>query len=204
MHRTVVVSVSLVLAAGLGGCGSFLPGHVGGIATWVSPDDYAERLCANVDLEAYPSCVSNILDYFEIPRADEIPPNQATSGPFAVVMDRSIYLGHYQWAPFRSSFQVSAGSKTCRGSYDAFNGSRDALYDVYCNDGRAGWAATIHDQTGRNGIGQLHLSDGTKGEIVFGYVALGQATPYPWGDAWRPPAHPRAAAPGPAIGIWND
>ena len=188
MHRPVLATLSLTTL--LSGCGSFLPGHIGGIVTYVSPDDYAERLCAHVELESYPSCMSHVLDYFAEPHADDIPVSQATSGPFAVVMDRALYLGTYQGGPFSSSFRVASGTKACRGSFSAFTGSRDAIYDVYCDDGRAGWAATIRDQTGRNGIGQLTLSDGTKGEIVFGYLALGKAKPYPWADVWLPPAKP--------------
>jgi len=188
MHRPV--PATLALSALLSGCGSFLPGHIGGIVAYVSPDDYGERLCAHVELESYPSCMSRVLDYFEEPHADDIPAGQSTSGPFAVAMDRTLYLGTYQGGIFRSSFRVVSGTNACRGSYSAYQGSRDAIYDVYCDDGRAGWAATIRDQSGRNGIGQLTLSDGTKGEIVFGYLALGQAKPYPWGDVWRPPARP--------------
>jgi hypothetical protein len=175
------------MASLLGGCGSFLPGHIGGITTYVSPDDYGERLCRQVPLESYPSCLSNVLDYFEQPRADDVP-GHSTAGPFAVAMDGALYLGTYDSTPFAAHFRVSSGVKACHGSYNAFTGSRAALFDVYCDDGRAGWADTIRDQTGRNGIGQLTLSDGTKGDIVFGYVPLGRATPYPWGDVWTPPA----------------
>ncbi|AUB83919.1 hypothetical protein [Candidatus Thiodictyon syntrophicum] len=184
MHRPVLATAFLTLL--LSGCGSFLPGHIGGIVTYVSPDDYAERLCAHVDLESYPSCVSHVLDYFEEPKAEDIPVTEVTSGPFAVAMDNQLYLGTYQGGLFRSNFRVTSGHKACRGAYSAYTGSRDAIYDVYCNDGRAGWAATIRDQSGSNGIGQLTLSDGTKGEIIFGYAALGRARPYPWGDVWRP------------------
>jgi hypothetical protein len=182
--RLAALATVPVLAALPAGCGFLMPGHVGGISTFVSPDDYAERLCAHVELESYPSCASNVLDYFEMPRADDIP-GQSTSGPFAVSMDGGLYLGTYDSIPpFVASFRVSNGANGCRGSYNAFQGSRSALFDVYCDDGRAGWADMIRDQGGRNGIGQLTLNDGTKGDIVFGYVPLGQATPFPYTDVW--------------------
>lgn len=166
------------------GCGFMAPGHVGGISTFVSPDDYGERLCESVELEDYPSCLSSVLDYFEAPRADDVP-GQSTAGPFAVAMDGGLYLGTYSSVPpFVASFRVSNGANACRGSYDVFTGSRDALFDVYCDDGRAGWADITLDQSGRNGIGQLTLNDGTQGDIVFGYVPLGQATPFPYTDVW--------------------
>ncbi len=176
-----------LLAALPAGCGSLVNGHAGGIATVVTPDDYGERLCANVELEAYPSCLSSVLDYFEEPRADDVP-GQSTSGPFAVSMDGGLYLGTYDSTPpFAASFRVSNGANGCRGSYNAFTGSRNTLFDVYCDDGRAGWADIVLDQGGRNGIGQLALNDGTKGDIVFGYVPLGQATPFPFTDVWTVP-----------------
>ncbi|MBV5274565.1 MAG: hypothetical protein JZU52_13285 [Lamprocystis purpurea] len=192
MHRLILTTTILVLAPLLGGCGTTLPGHLGGIATYVSAEDYGELLCAKVDLESYPSCMSSVLDYFEEPHADDLPSGQSTSGPFAVSMDGTFYMGTYASQPFSGRFEVSSGKNACRGSFDAFAGSRDALYDVYCDDGRAGWADLILDQTGRNGIGQLTLNDGTKGEIIFGYLPLGRAAPYPFTNVWtpRPPGEP--------------
>jgi hypothetical protein len=172
----------------LAGCGVFLPGNVGGIAVGVPPEQYGERLCRDVDLEAYPACLSAVLDYFEEPRANP-GPGETTSGPFAVAMDQGLYLGNYSSVPpFSASFYVSNGENACRGSYNAFTGSRDALFDVYCDDGRAGWADTVHDLSGSSGIGQLTLDDGTQGDIVFGYAPLGRARPYPYGDVWLPPS----------------
>ena len=190
MHRLVLVTASLGMTMLLGGCGTVLPGHIGGITTYVSPEDYGDRLCRHLPLESYPSCLSSVLDYFEEPHANVIPPGHSTSGPFAVAMDHALYFGTYSANPFVGHFQVSAGAKSCRGSYNAFAGSRDALYDVYCDDGRAGWADIIRDQTGRNGIGQLTLNDGTKGDIIFGYLPLGRATPFPYGDVWTPRVTP--------------
>ncbi|WP_295456655.1 hypothetical protein [uncultured Thiodictyon sp.] len=192
MQRPVLVTACLAVAALLGGCGSFLPGHIGGLVTYVSPDDYAERLCRGVELEGYPACVSQVLDYFDGPHADPMPRGHSSSGPFAVAMQGALYLGTYQSSPVAGSFRVASGTNACRGSYSLFGGSRAPLYDVYCDDGRAGWAETVRDQTGANGIGQLTLNDGTKGEIVFGYLPLGRAKPYQWGDVWTPRPKPKA------------
>ncbi|WP_295386362.1 hypothetical protein [uncultured Thiodictyon sp.] len=191
MQKPVLVTACLTLTALLGGCGSALPGHIGGIVTYVSPDDYAERLCRGVDMESYPACASQVLDYFDVPLAETMPRGHSSSGPFAVAMEGALYLGTYQSNLFAGHFRVVSGSNACRGSYSITRGSRAPLYDVYCEDGRAGWAETIRDQTGANGIGQLTLSDGTKGDIVFGYLPLGRAKPYPWGDVWTPKAGPQ-------------
>lgn len=196
-YRLAVLAAAPALALLPAGCGFLMPGHAGGISTFVSPMDYGQRLCANVELEAYPSCLSNVLDYFEQPRADDVPPGQSTSGPFAVSMDGGLYLGTYSSTPpFAASFRVSNGPKSCRGAYNALTGSQDALFDVYCDDGRAGWADIVLDQSGRNGIGQLTLNDGTQGDIVFGYVPLGQATPFPYTDVFTP-RRPSAAGESP-------
>lgn len=171
------------LAATLGGCGSVF---LGGIVTRVSPEEYGEKLCAGVDLEAYPACMTTVLDYFDQPTADD-PPGAGTSGPFAVVMDGGLYLGEYtSIPPFEARFQVDNGVTGCRGSYNAQSGSRTSLFDVYCDDGRAGWADIILDTSGRSGIGRLTLADGTDGDIIFGYKPLGQAEPYAYGNVWLP------------------
>lgn len=189
-HRPTSIFLASAIIGSVGllpGCGVFMPGHVGGISTRVTPEDYGERLCQGVDLEAYPACLSNVLDYFDEPHADDVPSGHATAGPFAVAMDGGLYMGTYDsLPPFTASFRVSNGENACRGSYSPFTGSRDALFDVYCDDGRSGWADIILDTGGRNGIGQLSLNDGTTGDIVFGYTALGRAQPYPWGDVWTP------------------
>jgi hypothetical protein len=181
------VFVAIGLAASLCGCGLFTTGHIGGVATRVTPDDYAERLCANLDLESYPACYSRVIDYLDEPRASELPPGHSTSGPFAVVMEGSTYMGHYSSSPFAASFQVSNGANSCSGSYNVLAGSADAIFDVSCDDGRRGWADIIREQDGRNGIGQLALEDGTRGDIVFGYKPLGRATPYAYAGEARQP-----------------
>lgn len=178
MFRVVAVAAGLCVL--LGGCALLPPNRLGGIATKVAPEDYAQRLCRHLDLEDYSACVSEVLDYFERPRPDTIPAGQSTSGPIAVALDQRIYLGHYDSSPFAASFRVTNGNAACSGSYNAFGGSSDALFDVYCNDGRSGWADLILALDGRNGIGKLMLDDGSQGEIVFGYTALGRAEPYPY------------------------
>lgn len=172
-------------AFSLGGCGVLLPGHFGGISTAIGDQDYAERLCGYLDLEDYPACLSHVLERFDEKISNDVP-GHGTSGPFVVIMEGSFYVGSYDSHPFAASFRVSNGENGCRGSYSAFTGSQDALFDVYCDDGRSGWADIISAVDGRNGIGQITLSDGTKGDIVFGYKATGQAEGYPWGDVWTP------------------
>lgn len=175
----------------LAGCGALIPGHAGGIYASVSPDDYGDRLCRHLELEDYPACLSQVLDYFDEPLANDIPTAESTSGPFAVAMDGGLYMGTYHSIPpFTASFRVSNGANACRGSYNGLTGSQDALFDVYCDDGRAGWADIILDKSGRSGIGQLTLNDGSRGDIVFGYKPLGRAEPYPFGDVWLPPRTP--------------
>jgi hypothetical protein len=171
MPRPLLLAALLSIL--LGACGLVPPNHLGGISTSVSPMDYARRLCAHLPLEEYPSCVSGVLDEIDRPRPDIPPPGHSTSGPFAVIMDGEIYLGDYRSSPFAADFRVSNGRHQCRGAYSAFRGSADANYDVYCDDGRAGWADVIRARDGRNGIGKIALDDGTRGEIVFGHVPLG-------------------------------
>lgn len=164
--------LAALLSLSLGACALAPPSHLGGISTNVTPMDYARRLCAPQPLDHYPSCVSAVLDAIDRPRPDIPPPGASTSGPFAVIMDGELYLGEYSSTPFAARFSVSNGSQVCRGAYDVLHGSADALYDVHCDDGRAGWADTIRAHDGRNGIGKIMLDDGTQGDIVFGHVPL--------------------------------
>lgn len=189
MSRSIVQLPSVILviafAVSAGGCGSVLPGHFGGVATQIPDEVYAEKLCGYLDLEAYPACFSAYLDRLDMVISDD-QPGHGTSGPFMVVMDGGVYSGSYSSSLFSAQFQVSNGENACRGSFGARSGSQDALFDVYCDDGRSGWADIIQDIDGRNGIGQVTLNDGTKGDIVYGYRATGMAEPYPWGDVWTP------------------
>lgn len=168
--------LAVTLAALLGGCAIVPPNHLGGIATSVTPMDYARRLCGHLDLQSYATCLNEVLDGIN-QRGNRLPPGYSTYGPFAVIMDGDVYIGDYRSWPFAAEFRVSNGRKGCRGSYNAFTGSADAIFDVYCDDGRSGWADMIRAADGRNGIGKIGLDDGTAGEIVFGYLPLGNPAP---------------------------
>jgi hypothetical protein len=171
MPRLHVVATLSIL---LGGCALVPPTHLGGIATTVTPMDYGRRLCAHVAPESYATCLNEVLDDINH-RHHRLPPGLSTSGPFAVIMDGEVYLGDYRSSLFAADFTVASASHRCRGGYNAFTGSADALFDVYCDDGRSGWADLIRASDGRNGIGKIGLDDGTEGDIVFGYLPLGEA-----------------------------
>lgn len=177
MFRFVVIAGLSTLLAG---CGILRPNHMGGISTAVSPDQYGERLCRHLDLEDYSGCMSQVLDYFEQPQPDAAPGDKSTTGPLAVMMGSDVYIGNYRTSLLMASFHVTNGTNSCNGSYNAFRKSEDALFDVYCTDGRSGWADILLDHGGRNGIGKFNLDDGSQGDIVFGRTALGQIEPYPY------------------------
>jgi hypothetical protein len=143
--------LALISSLLVSGCALVPPTHLGGIAATVSPMDYAERLCAPVELESYATCLNEVLDGINL-RRNPMAPGDATSGPFAVILDGDVYLGSYWTAVFAGRFDVSTGSKRCRGEYNAFAGSADAIFDVYCADGRSGWVDLIRSMDGRNGI----------------------------------------------------
>lgn len=165
----------------IGGCLPPPPGHFGSFATPVTPDEYGQRLCRHLDLEDYSACLSEVLDYFEAPRPNDLSYGRhSNAGPIAMVLDQRVYLGHYQASPLVTSFRVTQGNHYCQGGYDAFAGSTDTILAVQCSDGRRGHADLTSALDGRNGIGRLELEDGTQAEIVFGYTALGQAEPYPY------------------------
>jgi hypothetical protein len=171
-RRCFAAALSLLL----GGCGLVPPTHLGGISATVAPIDYGRRLCAHLDPESYSSCVSQVLDEIERGQPARLPPGYSTSGPFAVIMDGQVYIGDYRSSPFKADFRVSNGTDVCRGGYNAFTGSADAIFDVYCDDGRSGWADIIRASDGRNGIGKIALDDGT--EATLSSVICPSAT---WG-----------------------
>lgn len=177
MSRFVIL---VTLAASLAGCGLIPPGRVGGIAVSVPPEEYARRLCGHLPLEDYPSCANQVLDYFDYPQDEERDPGASTSGPIAAILGSEVYVGDYHSTPLSASLRLTKGKNTCLGSYSAFGESVDARFDLYCSDGRSGWADLILDLGGRDGIGRIMLDDGTEGQIVFGHTALGQAKPYPY------------------------
>jgi hypothetical protein len=166
----------------LGGCGLVQPNHLGGISVAVAPMDYGRRLCAPAEPESHASCLNRVLD--DIDRRGRRPSaGSSTAGPFAVIMQGDIFLGDYRSSLFAAEFNVAKADQRCRGAYNAFTGSADALFDVYCDDGRSGWADLIRAHDGRNGIGKIVLDDGTEGDIVFGHLPLGAA-----GEARAPSA----------------
>jgi hypothetical protein len=173
MTRRYPAALLPILPILLGACGLVPPNHLGGIGATVSPIDYGRRLCAHLDPESYSSCVSQVLDESDRSQPGRLPPGDSTSGPFAVMMDGEVYIGDYRSSPFAADFSVSNGRNGCRGGYNAFTGSADAVFDVYCDDGRSGWADIIRASDGRNGIGKIALDDGTEGSIVFGHLPLG-------------------------------
>lgn len=182
-----IAAATLVSSILIGGCLPPPPGHFGSFATPVTPDDYGRRLCRHLAPEDYSACLSEVLDYFETPRADDLPYGRhSNTGPIALVLDQRVYLGRYEATPLATRFRVSHGNQYCQGGYDAFAGSTDAILDVRCSDGRRGRADLTSALDGRNGIGRLELEDGTQADIVFGYTALGQTEPYPYVTWTRP------------------
>lgn len=140
--------------------------------TPVSPADYAERLCRGVEMEDYATCINRTVDYYREAARGPLPPDGSISGPFAVVVNGQVYLGRYSSGPFHADFRVDSGTKWCRGSYNAFTGSTQGVFDVICHDGRRGTADIVLDREGRNGIGQIVLDDGSRGDILFGHAAV--------------------------------
>lgn len=180
MFRSLAV-VTAAVSVLIGGCLPPPPGHFGSFATPVTPNEYGQRLCRHLELEDYSACLSEVLDYFEEPRPDDLPYGRnSNAGPIALVLDRRVYLGRYDGSPLVTSFRVTHGNQSCQGGYDAFAGSTDTILEVRCSDGRRGRADLTSALDGRNGIGRLELEDGTQAEIVYGYTALGQAEPYPY------------------------
>lgn len=136
--------------------------------TPVTPREYAELLCENVDLGGYASCMNQIRDYQESSRNRRGGEGSSTTGPFAMQVGGEVYLGSYWATPFESVFRVSNGrGQSCRGQYSAFFGSTDKVYAVVCDSGARGEARIVSDRHGRNGIGFVTVEQ-TEGRIVYG------------------------------------
>lgn len=145
--------------------------------TMVEPIDYANTLCETLPREEYSACASAVLEHYrKRSYQTDLDPGESTSGPIAMVTAQRLYQGHYTSNPFAAYFQVVSESETCRGSYSAVHGSKQAILDVACDDGRRGTADLVLDQTGRNGIGTVAFDDGSVGRIVFGHGAAGALT----------------------------
>ncbi len=141
--------------------------------TDVEPIQYARILCRGIPMQDQHSCMTSVLAHYRATRFDEPDPSQVANGPFVVVLGDELYRGTYVSQPFASAFTVSNGYNVCRGRYNAFAGDTKAQFMVRCDDGSTGAAKIILDIDGRNGIGELRLDDGRRGEIVFGYRAVG-------------------------------
>ena len=168
-----IVACSIALLGALSaGCASGSDPAGGGLFASVSSLDYAKLICKPVDIDDYATCVNGMLDTYENPVDTEFPPEQSTSGPFMVMLASDTYYGWYRSQPFAADFRVSNGRTICRGGYNAFAGSVEAVFAVRCDDGRSGTAQTVRDVKGGNGVGTISLSDGGQGRIVFGRDAL--------------------------------
>ena len=169
--KTITRLVAL-LGALTAGCAHGTDPADGWLFTRMSNLDYARMLCERADVEYYATCVNGMLDVYANPTEAEFPPAQASSGPFLVMLGPDNYYGWYRSHPFAADFRVTNGRTICRGGYNAFAGSADAVFAVRCDDGRTGSATIIRDTSGRNGVGTLTLSDGGVGRIVFGREVL--------------------------------
>lgn len=156
----------------IAGCASSTDPTDTRLFTRVGAMDYARMLCKGAAMEDYATCVNGMLLVYEEPRETVFPPEQTTSGPFLVLLGGRNYYGWYRSHPFAADFRVSDGLTICRGAYNAFAGSADAVFAVRCDDGRRGTATTVRDMSGANGIGAIVMADGSQGRIVFGRDAL--------------------------------
>ena len=69
------------------------------------------------------------------------------------------------------SFNVSDGTLSCGGSYNAWDTSTTITVPVLCNDGRKGILIVTRDLDGVSGGGRFTLTDGTSGDFMFGPAA---------------------------------
>ncbi len=69
------------------------------------------------------------------------------------------------------SFNVSNGTLSCGGTYNALDYSPTISVPVLCNDGRKGIMTVTRDASGMSGGGHFILTDGTTGDFIFGAAA---------------------------------
>lgn len=88
-----------------------------------------------------------------------------------------------------STFTVDTKSGLrCDGVYDASSGNRVIQAETKCNDGRTGIITIVRKEAGFGGTATGALSDGTKGQFVFGKdVRYEDEFPGPDQTANRPP-----------------
>jgi hypothetical protein len=164
----------LIAGSGLAGCG----GNQGQrdynlLFTNIEPIEYARILCRGIEMQDQHTCMTSVIKHYYDTRYDDFTPSQVTGGPFVIVLDDDLFRGTYVSQPFAAAFTASNGYNICRGRYNAFAGDTKAQFAVRCDDGSTGTAKLILDTDGRNGIGKLDFYDGRRGEIVFGYRAVG-------------------------------
>lgn len=69
------------------------------------------------------------------------------------------------------TFNVSNGTLTCTGTYNALDSSPTLSIPLLCNDGRKGIVTATRDASGMSGGGRFTLTDGTTGDFIFGDAA---------------------------------
>jgi len=136
--------------------------------TPVTVDEYAREICSLVDIEDYATCANRVEEFYQKSLDNPIQPGSSTSGPFAILLQNELYTGSYRSDPFSASFRVSNERDSCKGSYNALHGDKNAVFKVWCDNGDRGKARIVRDRYGRDGIGVVTMDDGTVGRIVFG------------------------------------
>jgi hypothetical protein len=71
------------------------------------------------------------------------------------------------------SFNVTDGSLSCGGDYDALDTSPTISIPVLCSDGRRGIVIATRDNNGLSGAGTVRLTDGSEATFMFGRAAAG-------------------------------
>jgi hypothetical protein len=145
------------------------------VYTEVDPLEYARILCSGIDMQDQHTCLTSVMEHNKEMRDRDLTPDEVVNGPFVVVLRDDLYRGNYVSQPFASAFTVSNGRNICRGRYNAFAGDTKAIFKVICDDGSRGTANIMLDTGGRNGVGEVTMDDGTRGQIVFGHAAVGGA-----------------------------
>lgn len=139
----------------------------------VPPVEYARILCQHIPMQDRHTCMTSVMQHNEDYRDRRLTPAEVANGPFVMFLDDVLYQGRYVSQPFAAAFTVVSETNVCRGRYNAFAGDEQAVFDVRCDDGGFGEANIVLDRRGANGIGEVTLTDGRRGRIVFGHAAVG-------------------------------
>lgn len=168
--------VAALIAAAMAGCArNHAERDFDLLFTRVHPIEYARILCSGIDMEDRHTCVTSVMQHYNEAKHRELTPDEVVNGPFVIVFGGVLYRGNYVSNPFASAFTVSNGYNVCRGRFNAFAGDTAPVFRVFCDDGSSGRARIMLDTEGRNGLGIIEMSDGTRGDIVFGHAAVGGA-----------------------------